>query len=255
MIYRYDGVSGLFDVVMNLKLDRPQSARLQQPPTLLSPREFLHGTLRSARVRECGAVSRASRSGVVRSTRMETVHALEIDGVCMPHTFVALCALFDKTQDGEYEVNVVEKARLPRFPASFFSTSSRWCAPARVLWVLGARPLTDCVCVTPSTRLLEAARSTAHLADLWAQKTTRFLSRLISCCPTLLPSTFPRGPPLEPPHSQDSFDLLPVGTSRPKMNHKHCSAMVCTVFILSPLLAHTLRPSPSSATLERHLPS
>jgi hypothetical protein len=51
---------------------------------------------------------------------METVHALEIDGVCMPHTFVALCALFDKTQDGEYEVNVVEKVRLPRFPASFF---------------------------------------------------------------------------------------------------------------------------------------
>ena len=38
---------------------------------------------------------------------MESVNALEVDGVCMPHTLAALCELFDTTQEGEYEVTVV----------------------------------------------------------------------------------------------------------------------------------------------------
>ena len=65
----YEGVSGLFDFIMNFKFGRTQSVRLQQPPTLLAPREFLNGTLRTVRVRECGAGEPALACGCVVVTR------------------------------------------------------------------------------------------------------------------------------------------------------------------------------------------
>eukprot|EP00040_Diaphanoeca_grandis_P006317 m.36951 g.36951 ORF g.36951 m.36951 type:complete len:572 (+) comp17529_c0_seq1:497-2212(+) len=103
----FKGVHALFEYLLNRKYARQSSIRLLEPPTLYSCAEFLNCTLKSMKVKFCGTISRKKKiSG--RSNASETYHCLELEGVCLPHSFTKLYNAFNVSQDQSFEVVVLK---------------------------------------------------------------------------------------------------------------------------------------------------
>ena len=98
----HDGVAGLYEFLLNRTF-----ARKSAIPTIHAATSFENAVLKSIKVAFSGPVKRSHSRR--RSSQMEEVHALELQGTILPHSFLRLNEVLAKTQGGQFDA-VLEKS-------------------------------------------------------------------------------------------------------------------------------------------------